>query len=104
MIVVEAGTYKRPKPELLNFGIKVKHYACFDNFVRLCNPKEHYIFITNNLTFNVAELEVLQETALLHPYAFVQSKGAFCLRGYAIKECQGNWDRLEQLGYEVIKI
>lgn len=104
MIVVEAGTYKCPKPKLLNLGINVKHYACFDNFVGLCNPKEHYIFITDNSTFNVVELEVLQETALLHPYALVQSKGAFCLRGYAIKECQGNWDRLEQLGYEIIKI
>lgn len=92
--------------------LRVEEFSSLEELVKNCNPRERYVFIREETQLDPGQIELLANEACLHPYHIVSWENSetffedkvFSLTGNAIKECEGHWERLHDLGYPLTKI
>lgn len=91
-------------------GLAFRKFKSLQKFVERCSSREQYFLVSNKVRLFPGRLEHLRRVACLYPHAVVYSnldgiifdKTLFVLSGQAVKDCEGDWDKLKYLGYQLI--
>ena len=83
--------------------LTIEDFESLEALVKECVLRERYILIKSTLQLNPGEIEELWNEVSIQPYCVVlREDDILSLTGNAIKECEGNWDKLKDLGYSLI--
>jgi len=91
--------------------LKVERFDSLTGFIDKCAARGRYVLIKNTVVLDPGDIERLSEESSMHSYDVIGfgkeiffEDSFFSLTGNAIKECEGDWSRLKDLGYSLIKI